>query len=43
MGQFEKKLEITGRENGATGPEFCTYILDVLHGPDLEKKWKSYQ
>ena len=43
VGQFEKKLEITGRENGATGPEFCTYILDVLHGPDLEKKWKSYQ
>ena len=42
-GQFEKKLTMTGRDNGANGREFCDYILDTVNDPELEKKWESYQ
>ena len=42
-GQFEKKLTMTGRDNGADGREFCDYILDTVNDPELEKKWESYQ
>ena len=42
-GQFEKKLTMTGRDNGADGREFCDYILDTGNDPELEKKWESYQ
>jgi isocitrate dehydrogenase (NAD+) len=42
-GQFERKLTITGRPDGATGEEFAKYIMDTIQSPDLESKWKSYQ
>ena len=42
-GQFEKKLTMTGRDDGANGREFCDYILDTINDPELEKKWKWYQ
>jgi len=42
-GQHEKKLVMTGRSNGATGREFCDYILDAVSDSNLEKKWQSYQ
>ena len=42
-GQFEKKLTMTGRDNGADGREFCDYILATVNDPELEKKWESYQ
>ena len=42
-GQFEKKLTMTGRDNGADGREFCDYILDTVNDLELEKKWESYQ
>jgi isocitrate dehydrogenase (NAD+) len=41
--QFEKKIKITGRSDGATGEEFAKYIMDTIQSPDLESKWKSYQ
>ncbi len=41
-GQFEKKLRITGRDNGTTGEEFTTYLLGWIDNPELEKKWKKY-
>lgn len=41
-GQFEKKLVITGRDNGATGEEFTQYLLGWVERADLEKKWESY-
>ena len=41
--QFEKKIKITGRSDGATGEEYAKYIMDTIQDPDLEKKWKSYQ
>ncbi|MCP2519350.1 isocitrate/isopropylmalate family dehydrogenase [Candidatus Aminicenantes bacterium AC-708-M15] len=42
-GQFERKLIITGRPNGATGKEFTDYLLETVELPDLEEKWKKYQ
>ena len=42
-GQYEKKLTMTGRDNGADGREFCDYILDTVNDLELEKKWESYQ
>jgi len=40
--QFEKKLVMTGRSNGATGDEFARYIMDTMARPDLEKVWNAY-
>jgi isocitrate dehydrogenase (NAD+) len=40
--QFEKKMSITGRDNGATGEEFTSYLLGWVDNPKLENKWKSY-
>lgn len=41
-GQFEKKLSITGRDTGATGEEYTSYLLGWVDNPELESKWKSY-
>ena len=41
--QYEKKLKITGRSDGATGKEYAKYITDTIHDPDLESKWQGYQ
>jgi len=42
-GQFEKKLTLTGRDTGATGEEYTTYLIDWIDDPNLEGKWQSYQ
>jgi len=41
--QFEKKIKLTGRDDGATGEEYAKYIMDTVKDPDLENKWQSYQ
>jgi len=41
-GQFEKKLVMTGRDNGATGEEMTDYLLDWVARPDLEDRWKKF-
>ena len=40
-GQYEKKLAITGRSNGATGTAFTDYIMDWLENPKLSQKWEE--
>ncbi len=42
-GQFEKRLIMTGRATGATGREFCDYILETMADPNLENRWDEYQ
>ncbi len=39
--QFERKLEITGRKDGATGEDFTTYVLDLVSSSDLSGRWKD--
>jgi len=41
-GQYEKKLEITGRDTGATGEELTAYLLDWVNREDLKDKWEEY-
>lgn len=40
-GQFEKKLVITGRDNGATGTRYTDYILGWVDNPGLKSRWES--
>jgi isocitrate dehydrogenase (NAD+) len=42
-GQFEKKVTLTGRSDGATGAEFADYVMETIRSPDLEGRWKKYQ
>ncbi len=42
-GQYEKKLDITGRSDGATGAEFANYVMETIRDPQVESKWQSYQ
>ena len=41
-GQYEKKITVTGRDNGATGEEFAEYVMETLSDPQLERKWADY-
>jgi isocitrate dehydrogenase (NAD+) len=41
--QFERKVVITGRSNGASGERFAEYLMDTLQDKDLEKRWAAYQ
>ena len=42
-GQYEKKMEITGRSDGVSGAEFADYVMKTIQDPKLESKWQSYQ
>ena len=39
---LEKKIVLTGRDDGATGEEYAKYIMDTLIDPNLEKRFKEY-
>jgi isocitrate dehydrogenase (NAD+) len=41
--QYEKKIQMTGRSDGATGTEFAEYIMDTIQDPSLESKWEDFQ
>ncbi len=40
--QYEKKIVVTGRPNGATTEEMANYIIETLEDPNLEEKWEKY-
>jgi isocitrate dehydrogenase (NAD+) len=40
--QYEKRVVISGRSNGATGSEFGDYIMETVEDPGLESRWASY-
>jgi len=37
----EKKLQMTGRDNGATGREYCDYLLQTISDSTLEQRWRG--
>jgi isocitrate dehydrogenase (NAD+) len=41
--QYERKLDITGRSDSATGAEFADYLMKTIQDPSLESMWQSYQ
>ncbi len=40
-GQYEKKLVVTGRSDGATAEEIADYLLETLQDENLETKWEK--
>jgi isocitrate dehydrogenase (NAD+) len=41
-GQYEKKMQITGRDNGCTAEELGNYLMETMKDPNLKSKWESY-
>lgn len=41
-GQYEKKIVITGRDNGATAEEFGNYLMQTTKDPSLISRWENY-
>lgn len=41
--QFEHKVRLTGRSDGATGAQFADYVMETIRSPELEARWRSYQ
>ncbi|MHA1803438.1 MAG: isocitrate/isopropylmalate family dehydrogenase [Promethearchaeota archaeon] len=42
-GIYERKREITGRDNGATGEQFINYLMETMQDPNLLTTWNQYQ
>ncbi len=40
-GQYERKIRVTGHDDGATGAEFADYVMDTVQDPNLEERWES--
>ncbi len=38
-GQYERKMVMTGRSNGATGKEFGDYVMSMVRESDLDSRW----
>lgn len=41
-GQYEKKLVITGRANGATGSDYTNYVIEWMVNPKLAEEWEKH-
>ena len=41
-GQYERKIAITGRDNGCTGKEFGDYVMDTVVDSSLVSRWEEY-
>ena len=41
-GQYERRIQVTGRDTGVTAGEFGQYILETVRDPDLEQRWNGY-
>ena len=41
-GQYERKIAITGRDNGCTGKEFSDYVMDTVVDSSLVSRWEEY-
>jgi isocitrate dehydrogenase (NAD+) len=42
-GNYEQRLKMTGRSDGATGEEYGKYLMETMQDPNLESRWQSYQ
>jgi isocitrate dehydrogenase (NAD+) len=40
--QYERKVVLTGRSNGATAKQLGDYILDTVADPKVDSRWESY-
>ena len=42
-GQYEKKLTMTGRKDGATGHDYAQYVMQTLLSGDVEARLAAYE
>lgn len=40
-GQYEKKMQITGRDTGVTGEAYTQYVLGWVDNPELKSRWEA--
>jgi isocitrate dehydrogenase (NAD+) len=41
-GQYERKIQMTGRDTGATSAEYGEYLMKTVEDPNLDDKWESF-
>jgi isocitrate dehydrogenase (NAD+) len=41
-GQYEKKLILSGRADGATGAAYTDYVMEWIKSPKLKSAWEGY-
>lgn len=41
-GQYERRIVMTGRSNGATSAEFGQYLMETVEDPRIEARWDAY-
>lgn len=41
-GQYEKRIAMTGRPNGATSKEYGDYILSTVEDPNINVRWDEF-
>jgi isocitrate dehydrogenase (NAD+) len=41
-GQYERKIVMTGRSNGATSAQFGEYLMQTVEDPNLDARWEAY-
>jgi isocitrate dehydrogenase (NAD+) len=41
-GQYERKIVMTGRSNGATSAQFGEYLMQTVEDRGLEARWEAY-
>ncbi|MHA1689563.1 MAG: isocitrate/isopropylmalate family dehydrogenase [Promethearchaeota archaeon] len=42
-GIHDRKVVITGKDNGATGEQFINYLMETMQDPNLQATWNQYQ
>ncbi|MDD3089236.1 MAG: isocitrate/isopropylmalate family dehydrogenase [Candidatus Omnitrophica bacterium] len=40
--QFERKMSVSGRQDGATGQDFTDYLMSWIDNPELRSAWEKY-
>ena len=41
--KYEKRISITGHEDGCTGAELTQYLIDTMDTPNLDNIWAKYE
>ena len=42
-GQYERKLVVTGRTDGASGRDYAEYLMRTMNDPKLLERWEAYR
>lgn len=42
-GQYERKLVVTGRTDGASGRDYAEYVMQTMSDPRLLARWEAYR